>query len=90
MMAGETAREVRLTIRPEGLPGPQHFELVDEPLPVAGAGEVLVRNRCFLVSASLRQMVSQGAEDVPGVPFPALRPGDGLRGEAIGTLVTGR
>lgn len=87
MMAGETAREVRLTIRPEGLPGPQHFELVDEPLPVAGAGEVLVRNRCFLVSASLRQMVSQGAEDVPGVPFPALRPGDGLRGEAIGEVV---
>ena len=80
-MMREIAREVRLKIRPEGLPGPQHFELVEVPPPVAGAGEVLVRNRMFLVSASLRQMVSQGAEDVPGVPFPALRPGDGLRGE---------
>lgn len=87
-MMREIAREVRLKIRPEGLPGPQHFELVEVPPPVAGAGEVLVRNRMFLVSASLRQMVSQGAEDVPGVPFPALRPGDGLRGEAIGEVVT--
>ncbi|MBR0898328.1 NADP-dependent oxidoreductase [Bradyrhizobium tropiciagri] len=87
-MVTETAREVRLKIRPEGLPGPQHFELVEAPLRLAGADEVLVRNRFFLVSASLRQMVSQGAEDVPGVPFPALRVGDGLRGEAIGEVVT--
>ena len=50
-MMREIAREVRLKIRPEGLPGPQHFELAEVPPPVAGAGEVLVRNRMFLVSA---------------------------------------
>lgn len=58
------------------------------PVPVPGSNHVLVRNLHFLVSASLRQMVSEGAEDVPGVPFPALQPGDVLPGEAIGEVVT--
>ena len=87
MRAKETAREIRLKTRPEGLPAPEHFEMVETPLPIPGAGDVLVRNVAFLVSASLRQMISEGAEDVPGVPFPALRPGDGLFGETIGEVV---
>jgi NADPH-dependent curcumin reductase CurA len=87
MATSEIGREVRLKIRPEGLPGPQHFEIVETPLPVVGTDEVLVRNLAFLVSASLRQMISEGAEDIPGVPFPALRPGDGLFGETIGEVI---
>ncbi|MGY3485879.1 NADPH-dependent curcumin reductase CurA [Bradyrhizobium sp. USDA 4011] len=88
MAATEVGREVRLRIRPEGLPGPQHFEITETPVPTPGAGEVLVRNRAFVVSASLRQMVSEGAEDIPGVPLPALRPGDVLSGETIGEVMT--
>jgi 2-alkenal reductase len=80
-------REVRLKARPAGLPAPEHFEIVDTAMLAPAADEVLVRNRYFLVSASIRQMVSEGAEDVPGVPFPALRPGDGLLGEAIGEVI---
>jgi NADPH-dependent curcumin reductase CurA len=86
-MAPPLHREIRLKTRPEGLPGPEHFDLVSCATPIPGAGEVLVRNTYFLVSASLRQMISEGAEDVPGVPFPALRPGDTLLGEAIGEVV---
>ena len=71
-----TCREVRLAARPEGLPGPEHFVVVEVPLPLPGPDQVLVRNRFFRVSASLRMMIGQGAEDVTGVPFPALRPGD--------------
>jgi NADPH-dependent curcumin reductase CurA len=88
MVATKIGREVRLKTRPEGLPQAEHFEMVETPVPATGAGEVLVRNLAFLVSASLRQMVSEGAEDVPGVPFPALRPGDGLFGETIGEVLT--
>jgi NADPH-dependent curcumin reductase CurA len=80
-------REIRLKSRPKGLPGPEHFELAVVPLPDAAEGTVWVRNLYFLVSASLRQMISEGAEDVPGVPFPALRPGDALFGEAIGVVI---
>ena len=82
-----TSRKVHLKTCPTGLPEPHHFEVVTVPFPTVSAGEVLVRNRWFLVSASLRQMVSEGAEDVPGVPFPALHPGDALPGEAIGEVL---
>jgi 2-alkenal reductase len=61
--------------------------MVTVPIPALAADQVLVRNRYFMISASIRQMVSEGAEDVPGVPFPALRPGDGLSGEAVGEVL---
>lgn len=86
--ASSVNREIRLKARPTGLPATEHFEMVSVAVPAVGAGEVLVRNRYFLISASLRVMVSEGAEDVPGVPFPALKPGDTLRGEAIGEVVS--
>jgi 2-alkenal reductase len=82
-----TSREIRLKSRPTGLPTTDHFELVTTSVPERGPGEVLVKNRYFLVSASLRAMISEGAEDVPGVPFPALKPGETLRGEALGEVV---
>jgi 2-alkenal reductase len=81
------SREVRLAARPEGLPGLEHFEIAEVPLPEPGPGQVLVRNLCFRISASLRMMISQGAADIPGVPFPALSPGDALSEEAIGEVV---
>jgi 2-alkenal reductase len=82
------AREVRLRTRPKGLPGPEHFEVVSVPKPVPQTGEVLVRNRFFRVSASIRMMISEGAEAVEGVPFPALSPGDTLAEEALGEVVS--
>ncbi|MFJ4189045.1 MDR family NADP-dependent oxidoreductase [Kitasatospora sp. NPDC089509] len=82
-----TSREVRLAARPTGLPGPEHFTLVTTPRPVPAAGEVLVRNRFFLIASSLRMMISEGAEDVHGVPFPALRPGDTLGATTLGEVV---
>ncbi|UTH76299.1 NADP-dependent oxidoreductase [Chromobacterium sp. IIBBL 290-4] len=80
-------REIRLIERLKGLPSPEHFELAQAAMPVANPGEVLVRNHYFLVSASLRAMISEGAEDVPGVPFPALNAGDVLRAEALGEVL---
>jgi NADPH-dependent curcumin reductase CurA len=87
MAAAYNNREIRLKARPQGLPAAEHFEVVNSTIPAPAKGEVLLRNHFFLVSPSLRQMVSEGAEDVPGVPFPALRPGDTLFGEAVGEVV---
>ncbi|MFJ6655124.1 MDR family NADP-dependent oxidoreductase [Streptomyces sp. NPDC091377] len=78
------SREVRLTSAPEGLPTRDHFTLVGTPLPEPGAGQVLVRNRHFLVFPGLRTLI--GGE-VDGVPLPALRPGDTLFGPAVGEVV---
>lgn len=79
------SREVRLAVMPDGLPRPEHFAVVDVPVPVAGQGEVLVRNRFFQVSARLRILVSGAIE---GTPLPAVRPGEPLPSAAIGEVVT--
>ncbi|MBC3839685.1 NADP-dependent oxidoreductase [Streptacidiphilus sp. 4-A2] len=83
-----SSREVRLAAQPDGLPGAGHFEVVEVPLPVPNADQVLVRNRFFRVSASLRMMISRGAGSVQGVPIPALLPGDTLAAEAVGEVVS--
>ncbi|MFJ4920876.1 MDR family NADP-dependent oxidoreductase [Streptomyces sp. NPDC088725] len=79
-----TVREVRLAAIPEGLPAREHFALVRTPLPEPGAGQVLVRNRHFLVFPGLRTLI--GGE-VDGVPLPPLRNGDVLFGPAVGEVV---
>ncbi|RFS81934.1 NADP-dependent oxidoreductase [Actinomadura spongiicola] len=80
-----TSHEVRLVVRPEGLPEPDHFAVVEVPMPVPGDGEVLVRNRFFHVFPALRTLIGGS---VPGAPFPGLRPGDTLYGKAIGEVVS--
>jgi NADPH-dependent curcumin reductase CurA len=81
------AREIRLAARPEGLPGLEHFEVVETLLGDPDEGEVLIRNRFCHVFASVRMMIGGGAETVDGVPFPAIRPGDALSGGAVGDVV---
>ncbi|WP_194892043.1 MDR family NADP-dependent oxidoreductase [Catenulispora pinisilvae] len=82
-----TGYEVRLVTRPEGLPTVENFAVVEAPSPTPAEGEVLVRNLAFRVSASIRMMISEGAEAVEGVPFPALGPGDTLAEQAVGAVV---
>ncbi|MFG2005167.1 MDR family NADP-dependent oxidoreductase [Spirillospora sp. NPDC048911] len=81
-----THREVRLAGKPaDGLPRPEHFEIVEVALPAPGADEVLVRNRFFHVFAALRTLIGGGLD---GAPFPPLHPGDTLFGAAIGEVVS--
>ncbi|WUH93374.1 NADP-dependent oxidoreductase [Streptomyces sp. NBC_00433] len=81
--APSTAREIRLTALPPGLPSREHFAVVETPLPSPGDGQVLVRNRHFLVFAALCSLIG-GAE---GTPLPSLHPGDTLFGPAVGEVV---
>ncbi|GLZ07891.1 NADP-dependent oxidoreductase [Actinomadura sp. NBRC 104412] len=80
-----TSREVRLATLPDGLPRPEHFDIVETPLPVPEPGQVLLRNRYFQVFPSLRTLIGGG---VPGAPLPPLHPGDTLFGAAIGEVVS--
>ncbi|MFF1370411.1 MDR family NADP-dependent oxidoreductase [Streptomyces virginiae] len=79
-----TAREVRLAAVPEGLPAPQHLTVVTTRLPEPGPGQLLVRNRHFLVFPGLRTLIGADAEDLP---LPALHPGDTLFGPAVGEVL---
>jgi len=54
-------------------------------MPVTGAGQALVRNRFFQVSARLRTLLSGAAE---GTPLPAVRPGQSLPSATIGEIIT--
>ncbi|WP_435971034.1 MDR family NADP-dependent oxidoreductase [Streptomyces sp. Qhu_M48] len=81
-----THREFRLRTRPpRGLPTPEHLDLVHTPVPVPAAGEILVRNRWFAVSAALRTLIGGGLE---GSPFPSVEPGEPLFGAAVGAVVS--
>ncbi|MET0135249.1 MAG: zinc-binding dehydrogenase [Kibdelosporangium sp.] len=79
------SREVRLAVVPDGLPRPEHFTVVEAPLPAVEAGQVLVRNRFFQVSARLRTLL---AGEVKGAPLPPVRPGDSLPSATVGEIVT--
>lgn len=81
------SRAIALAAHPSGLPRPDDFTLVEVPLPAPGPGEVLVRNRCFRVSASLRVMISAEAEPIRGIPHRPLVPGDLIGGAALGEVV---
>ncbi len=88
MSIPQSCRALRLKTRPRGLPQAGDFEVADVPVPERAGNQVLVRNRYTRASASLRMMISEGAEDVEGVPFPALRPGDLLAEESIGEVIS--
>jgi NADPH-dependent curcumin reductase CurA len=83
-----TSREVKLLRRPDGTPYPEHFEIVVSPMPRPAAQDVLVRNRWFRISISARLMMSAGAQDIKGIPFPPIKPGDTLADAAIGEVVS--
>ncbi|WP_062646333.1 MDR family NADP-dependent oxidoreductase [Streptomyces maremycinicus] len=79
-----TTREILLSAPPDGLPGPEHFTITRKPVPVPGPGQVVVRNRYFLVFPGLRTLIGGQAD---GVPLPRIHVGDALFGPAVGEVV---
>lgn len=47
-------RQIRVAIRPTGIPQAEHFTLVDGDRPAPGPGQVLVRNRFLSVEPAMR------------------------------------
>ncbi|WP_069762146.1 NADP-dependent oxidoreductase [Streptomyces sp. LUP47B] len=79
-----TTREILLADIPDGLPGPEHLTVARKPVPVPGPGQVVVRNRYFLVFPGLRTLIGGQAD---GVPLPRIHAGDALFGPAVGEVV---
>ncbi|MDX6345871.1 MAG: hypothetical protein QOF84_661 [Streptomyces sp.] len=78
-----THREVRLAARPQGPLGPEHFSVVEVPVPRPGPGQLLVRNRLMAVSAVMRSLMG----DPGSLPMPAFRVGEALFGHVVGEVV---
>jgi NADPH-dependent curcumin reductase CurA len=80
-----TTREIHLSARPSGLPGPEHFTTTEVTLPDPGEGEVLVRNTFLSVDPYMRGRMNDVKSYTP--PFALDAP---LEGGAVGVVVESR
>jgi NADPH-dependent curcumin reductase CurA len=78
----QTAREVRLVARPQGMPVTTDFELADTEVRQPGEGEVLVRNLFLSVDPYMRGRMNDVKSYVP--PFEL---GKVMDGGAVGEVV---
>ncbi len=84
-MMPETNRRLVLASRPDGIPGPEHFQLEDTEIGEPGAGEVLVRNVYLSVDPAQRGWVSAVANYSEPVAIGAV-----MRALAVGEVVRSR
>jgi len=81
----ETNQRILLKARPEGRPGPEHFELAEAPRPSPGTGEVLVRHRFLSLDPYMRGRM----DDAPSYAAPVAL-GEVMTGECVGEVVESR
>ena len=78
----ETNRQILLDNRPQGAVSPTNFRMVDTPMPVAGAGEVLVRNEWLSLDPYMRGRMSDAKSYVPPAAL-----GQVMVGQTVGVVV---
>ena len=78
-------RQVRLKLRPTGIPDASHFEIADAAEPALADRQFLVRNEYLLVEPAMRGWVSAIANYSEPVPI-----GGVMRAFAAGTVVASR
>lgn len=75
----------RLAARPTGMVDESHFEYVEEPLPKADTGEVVVRNLYISFDPAMRGWLNDVKSYVPPVQI-----GEVMRASAVGQVVESR
>jgi NADPH-dependent curcumin reductase CurA len=75
-------RQVRLKLRPLGIPEAEHFEIVEAPVPEIQEGQILVRNIYLSVDPAMRGWVNVVANYMDPVPL-----GSVMRSFAVGRVV---
>lgn len=78
-------QQVLLASRPEGWVTPEHFQLVESPMPLARDGEILVRNLWLSLDPYMRSRISADKSYAQGV-----EPGQLMVGGTIGEVVESR
>src|SRR6201985_1998038 len=81
-MTNQKNREIHFTKRPEGMPKPSDFTLVETPVPTPGASEVLVRNAFMSVDPYMRGRMSDRKSYAEGFKL-----GEVMTGGAVGQIV---
>jgi len=80
-----TSKEIHLASRPDGMPKPEHFTLVERQIPEPLAGEILVRNLFMSVDPYMRGRMMDRKSYAP--PFQV---GEVMDGRAVGEVVASR
>lgn len=81
----ETNRQVQLRTRPDGIPQPHHFKVVDTPLGALADGQFRIRNVYLSVDPAMRGWVSAVANYSKPVGL-----GEVMRSFAVGEVVESR
>lgn len=78
-------KQVLLRSRPQGIPQPENFELVDGPVRTPREGELLIRNEYLSIDPAMRGWVSSESNYAEPVPLDAV-----MKSFAVGTVVGSR
>jgi NADPH-dependent curcumin reductase CurA len=78
----EMRRAVVLRRRPEGEPGPQHFEIVESPIPAPAEDEVLTRTIWLSIDPYMRGRLYDRPSYAPPVQI-----GEVMTGETVGEVI---
>ncbi len=84
-MPPKSNRQVRLKSRPNGIPQPSHFEIVESAVPEIADGQFLVRNTYLSVEPAMRGWVAAVANYSTPVGI-----GEVMRAFATGTVLASR
>jgi len=80
-----SSKECHLASRPEGMPKPENFTVVEKRIPEPRAGEILVRNIFMSVDPYMRGRMMDRKSYVP-----SFQVGEVLEGHAVGEVVDSR
>src|SRR6185312_6920259 len=78
----DTNLQIRLAARPKGLPQESDFQLVEEPVPQPGDGQVLVRNILLSLDPAMRGWMNDVRSYVPPIGICEV-----MRGLTVGEVV---
>ena len=78
----QTNHQVRLAARPTGLPQASDWDIVEEPVPVPAAGELLVAVSHISLDPAMRGWMNAGASYIEPVEI-----GDVMRAGAVGRVI---
>ena len=78
-------QQIILVERPEGWVTPEHFKLIESPMPVAQDGEILVRNHWLSLDPYMRGRISAAKSYAQGV-----EPGQLMVGGTVGEVIESR
>ena len=77
-------RRIILKTRATGLPGPEHFQLVEDEAPEPGPGQVLVRNHFVSVDPAMKGWISEARN------YASVDTGATMRAFGVGEVVASR